>query len=61
MSGGGGRGVRQKVENIRFGRSPRGSPYSDQLEQLFMIDEAIDKVEGSKEKWCEAEVHRIAG
>ena len=25
------------------------------------IDEAIDKVEGSKEKWCEAEVHRIAG
>jgi class 3 adenylate cyclase/predicted ATPase len=25
------------------------------------IDEAIDKVEGSKEKWCEAEVVRIAG
>jgi class 3 adenylate cyclase/predicted ATPase len=25
------------------------------------IDEAIDKVEESKEKWCEAEVHRIAG
>jgi predicted ATPase len=25
------------------------------------IDEAIDKVEGSKEKWNEAEVHRIAG
>jgi class 3 adenylate cyclase/predicted ATPase len=25
------------------------------------IDEAIDKVERSKEKWCEAEVHRIAG
>ena len=25
------------------------------------IDDAIDKVEGSKEKWCEAEVHRIAG
>jgi class 3 adenylate cyclase/predicted ATPase len=25
------------------------------------IDEAIDKVEGSKEKWCEAEVHRLAG
>jgi class 3 adenylate cyclase/predicted ATPase len=25
------------------------------------IDEAIDKVESSKEKWCEAEVHRIAG
>ena len=25
------------------------------------IDEASDKVEGSKEKWFEAEVHRIAG
>ncbi len=25
------------------------------------IDEAMDKVERSKEKWCEAEVHRIAG
>jgi predicted ATPase len=25
------------------------------------IDDAIDKVEGSKEKWCEAEVQRIAG
>jgi predicted ATPase len=25
------------------------------------IDDAIDKVEISKEKWCEAEVHRIAG
>jgi predicted ATPase len=25
------------------------------------INEAIDKVERSKEKWCEAEVHRIAG
>ena len=25
------------------------------------IGEAIDKVERSKEKWCEAEVHRIAG
>ena len=25
------------------------------------IDEAIDKVERSKEKWCEAEVHRLAG
>ena len=25
------------------------------------IDDAIDKTEKSKEKWCEAEVHRIAG
>ena len=25
------------------------------------IDDAIDKVEISKEKWCEAEAHRIAG
>src|SRR4029079_6041767 len=25
------------------------------------IDDAIEKVESSKEKWCEAEVHRIAG
>src|SRR6516164_9187224 len=25
------------------------------------IDEAIDKAERSKEKWCEAELHRIAG
>ena len=25
------------------------------------IDDAIDKVARSKEKWCEAEVHRIAG
>jgi class 3 adenylate cyclase/tetratricopeptide (TPR) repeat protein len=25
------------------------------------IDDAIDKVERSKEKWCEAETHRIAG
>ena len=25
------------------------------------IDDAIDKVERSNEKWCEAEVHRIAG
>src|SRR5271166_2198232 len=25
------------------------------------IDDAIGKVEKSKEKWCEAEVHRIAG
>jgi class 3 adenylate cyclase/predicted ATPase len=25
------------------------------------IDDAIDKVERQKEKWCEAEVHRIAG
>ena len=25
------------------------------------IDDAIEKVERSKEKWCEAEVHRIAG
>jgi predicted ATPase len=25
------------------------------------IDDATDKVERSKEKWCEAEVHRIAG
>jgi class 3 adenylate cyclase/tetratricopeptide (TPR) repeat protein len=25
------------------------------------VDEAIDKVERSKEKWCEAEVYRIAG
>jgi predicted ATPase len=25
------------------------------------IDDAIDKVERSKEKWCEAELHRIAG
>jgi predicted ATPase len=25
------------------------------------IEDAIDKVETSKEKWCEAEVHRIAG
>ena len=28
---------------------------------LRCIDDAIDKVERSKEKWCEAEVHRIAG
>jgi class 3 adenylate cyclase/tetratricopeptide (TPR) repeat protein len=25
------------------------------------IEDALDKVESSKEKWCEAEVHRIAG
>jgi predicted ATPase len=25
------------------------------------IEDAIEKVERSKEKWCEAEVHRIAG
>jgi predicted ATPase len=25
------------------------------------IDDAIDKVERSKEKWCEAEVNRLAG
>jgi len=25
------------------------------------IDDAIDKLERQKEKWCEAEVHRIAG
>jgi len=25
------------------------------------IDDAIDKAERSKEKWCEAELHRIAG
>jgi len=25
------------------------------------IDDTIDKVERSKEKWCEAEVHRVAG
>ena len=25
------------------------------------IDDAIDKVGRSKEKWCEAEVHRVAG
>jgi predicted ATPase len=25
------------------------------------INDAIEKVERSKEKWCEAEVHRIAG
>ena len=25
------------------------------------IDDAIDKVERSEEKWCEAELHRIAG
>jgi predicted ATPase len=25
------------------------------------IDDAIDKVERSKEKWCEAEVHRVSG
>jgi predicted ATPase len=25
------------------------------------IDDAIDKLERSKDKWCEAEVHRIAG
>src|SRR5262249_20041805 len=25
------------------------------------IDDAIEKVESSKEKWCEAEVHRTAG
>ena len=25
------------------------------------IDDAIDRLERSKEKWCEAEVHRIAG
>src|SRR5262249_36919748 len=25
------------------------------------IDDAIEKVDRSKEKWCEAEVHRIAG
>ena len=25
------------------------------------IDDAIDEVERSKEKWCEAEAHRIAG
>ena len=25
------------------------------------IDDAIETVERSKEKWCEAEVHRIAG
>jgi predicted ATPase len=25
------------------------------------IDDAIDKVERSNEKWCEAEVHRFAG
>ena len=25
------------------------------------IDDAIEKVERSQEKWCEAEVHRIAG
>jgi predicted ATPase len=25
------------------------------------VDDAIDKVEMSKEKWCQAEVHRIAG
>jgi class 3 adenylate cyclase/predicted ATPase len=25
------------------------------------IDDAIDKVERQKEKWCEAEVHRVAG
>jgi class 3 adenylate cyclase len=31
------------------------------LTDLVGRDEAIDKVERSKEKWCEAEVHRIAG
>jgi len=25
------------------------------------IDDAIEKVERSKEKWCEAEVHRVTG
>jgi predicted ATPase len=25
------------------------------------VDDAIDKVERSKEKWCEAEINRIAG
>jgi predicted ATPase len=25
------------------------------------IDDAIEKVERSKERWCEAEVHRLAG
>jgi class 3 adenylate cyclase/predicted ATPase len=34
----------------------------DQLDDARRcIDDAIDKVEKSKEKWCEAEVHRIAG
>jgi predicted ATPase len=28
---------------------------------LRCIDDAIEKVERRKEKWCEAEVHRIAG
>ena len=28
---------------------------------MCCIDDAIDKVERSKEKWCEAEVHRSAG
>ncbi|WP_439369632.1 AAA family ATPase [Bradyrhizobium sp. DASA03120] len=28
---------------------------------LRCIDEAMDKVERSKEKWCEAELHRVAG
>jgi predicted ATPase len=33
-----------------------------QLEDAWRcIDDAIEKVESSKEKWCEAEVHRIAG
>ena len=28
---------------------------------MCCIDDAIDKVERSKEKWCEAEANRIAG
>ena len=25
------------------------------------MDDALDKVEGANERWCEAEVHRVAG
>jgi hypothetical protein len=28
---------------------------------ITVLQDAIDKVERSKERWCETEVHRIAG
>jgi predicted ATPase len=37
-----------------------GSPYQPD-DARRCIDDAIDKVERSREKWCDAEVHRIAG
>jgi predicted ATPase len=50
------------IEDMPMSRCPIMSGTLGQFERAWnVIDEAMEAIETTKEKWCEAEVNRMAG